>query len=690
VCLEKVRALLSPLRSDFITSLVAHSSRDYSTEAAFLTTLTCASPLLSSSLCNSKIIMRFAAIAVTVVTLAAQVTLTTSAQPTNAGQGQPTTGGFNCKEELDPCMEVKISSTDPCNGNTVTYCLQPKSDAPTWCKSHPSNTETYSHANVYVNGNMVNVTDQTALPAASCSDVGVNKAACEFKSTDGGANSCYALDGFPSFDQTTTNVGLKCEAVSKGLCVTVPLDKGSHAEIVFAVKDESGCNTTAAAQTDLWKCSSSTEGGGNSCACSGSQTACYRDGITSCPFIDPVCGDGNLDAGEGCDDGNNVGGDGCSATCQREVCGNGVVDVGEECDDGNNVSHDGCSATCQDDNTCGDDIVEPGEECDGGLHCNPDCTRAPYCGDGILQSNEQCDPPQGSSQDGCVECIITSQCGDGVIEYGEECDPLPTNDSCHPTTCQTIHGGGVQGDPHFKTWAGQRYDFHGECDLILFQSSKFKAGLGVDLHIRTTLRHDMSYISSAALRIGKDVLEVESRGVYYLNGVLGAAMPNKISGFPIAHSHPNANQRALDVDLGDGTIIKIKTYKDFVSVMVDGAQSKDFGDSIGLMGALEKGVMLARDGKTVLKDHNAFGLEWQVLDTEPKIFQTARFPQYPQGCTMPPPARATSLLRRRLSESKGAELAAEKACAHWGEGKDDCVFDVLTTGDLEMALVGAY
>jgi hypothetical protein len=48
------------------------------------------------------------------------------------------------------------------------------------------------------------------------------------------------------------------------------------------------------------------------------------------------------------------------------------------------------------------------------------------------------------------------------------------------------------------------------------------------------------------------------------------------------------------------------------------------------------------------------------------------------------------MLRRRLSESSVDELDAEKACEHWGEGMDDCVFDVLTTGDLEMAMVGAY
>jgi hypothetical protein len=48
-------------------------------------------------------------------------------------------------------------------------------------------------------------------------------------------------------------------------------------------------------------------------------------------------------------------------------------------------------------------------------------------------------------------------------------------------------------------------------------------------------------------------------------------------------------------------------------------------------------------------------------------------------------------LRRRLTESSSVdELAAERACEHWGEGMDDCVFDVLATGDLEMAMVGAY
>jgi hypothetical protein len=102
------------------------------------------------------------------------------------------------------------------------------------------------------------------------------------------------------------------------------------------------------------------------------------------------------------------------------------------------------------------------------------------------------------------------------------------------------------------------------------------------------------------------------------------------------------------------------------------------------------GHMIARDGKTIIDDANAFGQEWQVLDTESSLFQTVRFPQHPSVCTMPTPIQASQLRRRLSAKSNGAEVAAEKACEHWGEGKDDCVFDVLATGDLEMAVGGAY
>jgi hypothetical protein len=85
-----------------------------------------------------------------------------------------------------------------------------------------------------------------------------------------------------------------------------------------------------------------------------------------------------------------------------------------------------------------------------------------------------------------------------------------------------------------------------------------------------------------------------------------------------------------------------------------------------------------------MTDANAFSQEWQVLDTELSLFQTLRLPQYPPECTLPPPMQARQL-RRLLAESTDEKFAAENARTL---GKDDCVFDVLMTGDLRMAVVG--
>jgi cysteine-rich repeat protein len=319
----------------------------------------------------------------------------------------------------------------------------------------------------------------------------------------------------------------------------------------------------------------------------------------------------------------------------------------------------------------------------------------------------QCNGPSDNScscsgsQPACVYEPITdctSTCGNGVLDPGEECDDGNNVDDDGCTNCErdTDPGTGCpgttgcNGDPHFKTWRGKHYDFHGECDLVLLHSPKFGAGLGLDIHIRTKLRRDMSYISAAVLRMGTDTLEVESQGVYYLNGVLGAELPEEFSGFAFSHTQPTDKQHVFEINLGGRERLKVKTYKDFVSVLIDQAQSKHFGDSVGLMGDFRKGHMIARDGKTILDDPNAFGQEWQVLESETTLFQTLRLPQHPMECTMPPPMQASQLRRRLLESSPIAEVAAEEACAHWGEGKDDCVFDVLTTGDLEMAVMGAY
>ncbi|MCP4500661.1 MAG: hypothetical protein GY822_11940, partial [Deltaproteobacteria bacterium] len=128
-----------------------------------------------------------------------------------------------------------------------------------------------------------------------------------------------------------------------------------------------------------------------------------------------TCGNGTVDAGEGCDDGNTPSGDGCGATCLREngegcsaagecesavcdtvgsntcesadTCGNGTVDAGEVCYDGNTTSGDGCGASCE---------LESGYTCVTGPATGPCEDVGPggtttTCGDGIQAGLEVCD-----------------------------------------------------------------------------------------------------------------------------------------------------------------------------------------------------------------------------------------------------------------------------------------------------------
>ena len=54
----------------------------------------------------------------------------------------------------------------------------------------------------------------------------------------------------------------------------------------------------------------------------------------------------------------------------------------------------------------------------------------------------------------------------------------------------------------------------------------------MDIHVRTKIFADeFSYIESAAIRLGNDVLVVYSYGDYSVNGVSGATMPHKLGGY---------------------------------------------------------------------------------------------------------------------------------------------------------------
>ena len=258
-------------------------------------------------------------------------------------------------------------------------------------------------------------------------------------------------------------------------------------------------------------------------------------------------------------------------------------------------------------------------------------------------------------------------------------------------------GGGASGDPHIKTWDGKKFDFHGGCDLVLLQNSGFANGLGLTIQIRTKIETWWSYIESAAVKIGEDVLEIQGGktdgGRYWINGVPGEdlesgdefAFSSKLS----VHFHSaTALQNHFRVDLGNGNALSIGTFKKFLTVTVAGKTSVAFEGSEGLMGTHPEGLKVARDRKTLMEDPNSFGMEWQVLSNEPMLFHAVEGVQHPTQCAMPAMAEATK--KRRLGESAVSLEDAEFACGRVTdpEDYDSCVFDVLATNEKDIA--GAY
>jgi len=198
----------------------------------------------------------------------------------------------------------------------------------------------------------------------------------------------------------------------------------------------------------------------------------------------PVCGDGIVDAPEGCDD---FGFSGCCVGCQPAApgapcstedarcdrqehcvptsCGNAFVDPGEACDDGNGFDGDCCTNTCT--------ARDVGAACQASAgaasgFCAPSGQCLPtLCGDGVVEATEDCEPPGsecctgtctfapvGTSClgppgaigecDGAGNCFSAS-CGDGTIEPPEQCDD-PANPCCSPL-CQPNPDGGLCGNP---------------------------------------------------------------------------------------------------------------------------------------------------------------------------------------------------------------------------------------------------
>jgi hypothetical protein len=243
------------------------------------------------------------------------------------------------------------------------------------------------------------------------------------------------------------------------------------------------------------------------------------------------------------------------------------------------------------------------------------------------------------------------------------------------------------GDPHFKTWTGEKYDYHGECDLVLVDNPTFWNGLGLKVHIRTERYKYWSFISNIAVKIGDNVLEFNNDvNNFKINGERVEEKKKYVYTY-LSGFHVRRDPKAISIRFDSGIKAKIDLIQrknGFPAVVVDGASTEIFKGSLGMLGDWETGKRLARDGVTEMNDEDAtaFALEWQVRDTEPLLFSEARYPQYPTICT--PPSKSST---NRLGMSS-FQKEAEEACAHWTHDKEDCIFDVIATRDITVAAEG--
>ncbi|CAJ1959345.1 unnamed protein product [Cylindrotheca closterium] len=267
---------------------------------------------------------------------------------------------------------------------------------------------------------------------------------------------------------------------------------------------------------------------------------------------------------------------------------------------------------------------------------------------------------------------------------------------CH---ARATEAAGANGDPHFKTWQNEHFEYHGQCDLVLTKDADFANGLGIDVHIRTKLVRHWSYIRNAVIRIGNDILEIEGSALefdsdthYWINYESQGEL-TEFAGFPVtmfSQQGTKVTKNRIEIDLDSvypGQKIVLSTYKEFVKVSFENANEESFGKTVGILGDFKTGKTLARDGVTELDDFTEVGHEWQVLPSDKHLFHEVSAPQFPERCIDPEDPRGD---RRRLDGSSISEEEAEAACAQLEDKLDrkDCVYDILATQDLDMA--GAY
>jgi hypothetical protein len=296
--------------------------------------------------------------------------------------------------------------------------------------------------------------------------------------------------------------------------------------------------------------------------------------------------------------------------------------------------------------------------------------------------------------------------GQNMNQYVQYNSLGKNGNKCEKQGCAKCKGAHCGGDPHFLTYEGTGYSYHGQCDLVMAHSDNINdSGLSLDVHARTAIIADWSYISNASIRIGNDILEVTSKGEHYVNGVAntdeasfylgGKYMVNRT----VKEAFPGLFRTDFIIDLqvkglandDSNDVIRISAFKDLLSVNVDAM----LPDTYGMLGIHGRAGLYGRDLKTKINENNPnkMGQEWQVRDNEPKLFRDKNHvPQYPAKCMLPI-TKTTTAAERRLRAASPEQMErkriAQQACANIQDDsmRGFCEHDVMLTGDTDIVLM---
>jgi len=208
---------------------------------------------------------------------------------------------------------------------------------------------------------------------------------------------------------------------------------------------------------------------------------------------------------------------------------------------------------------------------------------------------------------------------------------------------------------------------------------------GLDIHIRTSERDGTSYIATAVVQIGSDKLEVHEDGSYYWNEqeiTDDSQLPQYFGDATMSHKIVDEYLPIWDIARpnGGGRIF-LQVFDTMVDVKLQGFNSEDVKDSVGLLGDFESGFLVDRNHKMVF-DTDTFGHGWQVQPgTDSVLFREVREPQFPTQCSLPDP----EAVKNRLENLWFTVEEATKMCEGAGSLMEACITDLQLFGNPDVA-----